>query len=225
MPIINTLITTPDNKIIVRDKIAEILLEESAGQQVLAAAAAADPRRYALRVFTERSNPWADFADVPTDPNNAPRVVNVSWDAMSYDDGASNVVGRQKGDATYQIDCFGYGQSRAFGGGHIAGDLEARQNAEWNLRLVRGFLMADVYTYLGLRGTVWRRMPSEERALDVPSDEHSAQHVAVARLTLRVGLSEFSPEFTAETIDTISLTVRRAETGEVFLTAQPQSPA
>jgi len=216
--LIDTLISTTDNKFIVRDQIAGILKLESDNQKLLALAAGEDDRRWGLLVYSERARPWSDYIDQIDDPDNAPRIVNVAFDTFVYDGAASDPVRQQKGTATYNIDCFGYGVTRqGTTTGHVAGDLEARQSAERALTLTRNILMSAQYTYLGLRGTVWKRMPESEQAQDIPI-EQVAQNVAVARLRLNVDMAETAPQVTGEIMgpDSIYATVRRAEDGSVY---------
>lgn len=218
---ISALIDKQDNFEIVRDKIASILAVETASQQALATAASEDPALWKLRVFTERSNPYAEFLSA-TDPSmDESPLVNVALDNMSVDLGSSNTVERQKYTATYHVDCFGFGVSTADGSGHIPGDLAAAQNAHRAARLVRNILMASEYTYLGLaRGTIWRRMVQGIQMFEVRIDERAVQQVVAARINLQVEFSEFSPQQAYETLETIRLTVKRMENGEVVAPEQ-----
>lgn len=220
---ITTLIDKLDNKSIVRDQIAGLLVLESKEQQDLALAAGKDPRRWKLDVYMERSNPWGDYIDAIDDVEQAPRVVNISFDRMVYDGAKSSVVDMQQGTATYNIDCFGYGKSRSDHQqyGHISGDLDARNAAERTLMLARNILMSAHYVYLGLKGTVTRRWPEIEEAQDIPVGEPNAVHVAVARLRLEVDFPEYAPQVEGAIMDPDSVytTVRRAETGQVYFSA------
>jgi hypothetical protein len=213
------LIDGPDNVEVVRDKIATILLEEQAAQQVLAAAATPtpkDPRLWALRVFTEAANPWSQFADVPSQLDATP-IVNVSIQRGDYDGRASDVIERQKTDVTYNIDCYGYGVSATDGGsGHTPGDSKASLEAVRAFRLVRRILMAAVYTYLDLRGTVWKRFPLSFEVFNPSEDQRPVQHVVGLRWQLQVAMNEFSPQVKGEIIEQISLTVHRGGTGEIY---------
>ena len=68
---ISALIDKLDNYEIIRDRVALILKEEQASQQLLATEAGKDPSLWGLRVFIERSNPWefmrTDNGRPPTD--------------------------------------------------------------------------------------------------------------------------------------------------------------
>lgn len=216
---IATLIEEPDLFEVIRDEIAAILKVESAAQQALATAAGKDPRLWDLRVFVERSNPWADFVEGP-EQLDAPPIVNVSVDNLSFDGAASDTVERQKSTTTYHLDCYGYGVSADDGaGGHLPGDREAALACQRAVRLVRNILMAGEYTYLGLRKTVWRRWIRTIEFFKPPSDAEQAQKIVGGRISLEVQHNEFSPQVVPETLELISTTVRRAETGEILLGA------
>lgn len=220
---ITTLIDKLDTFEIVRDELAAILATEVASQQVLATAAGKDPADWKLRVFLERANPWAEFLDAPETTENpalAPPIVNVSLASMDFDQGASNVVERQKATALYYIDCYGYGVAADDElGGHEAGDERAALTCHRAVRLVRNILMAGTYTYLGLRGVVWRRWPEGVTFSRPTRDDQPVQQVAAARLSLRVEFSEFSPQVQGQPLELVSATVRRSPTGEILLTA------
>ena len=214
---IQELIESADNFEIVRDKIAAILLLEQADQQAkaLAALPPKDPRLWALRIFTERSNPWAEFQDTP-DQIDATPIVNISVDQGTYDERASNVVERQKGEFVYNIDCYGYGVSAADGAGHIPGDAKAALESHRAFRLVRKILMSSYYTYLDLRGTVWKRFPQSFHVFQPKDDTRPTEHVVGVRLKLEVHMNEFSPQVQGETLEELNVEVKRGETGEIF---------
>jgi hypothetical protein len=220
---ITRLIDKRDTFEIVRDELAAILKTESASQALLATAASRDPRDWMLRVYLERTNPWSDFLDLPETEEHpwfAPPIVNVWFDSTSFDGRASNVVERQKATAAYNVDCYGYAVSADdASGGHQAGDERAGIECQRAVRLVRNILMAGEYTYLGLRGVVWRRFIPSITAFQPSADGRPVQQVQAARLRVEVEFSEFSPQVEGEPLELVSTTVRRAETGEIFLTA------
>lgn len=225
---ITTLIASSDNSEVVRDKLAEILLTEEQAQRVLAEEEDEDPNQWKLRVFLERSNPWEEFmeADTPETPDGefvAP-IVNIAFDNANYDPRTSNVVSRQKANATYNIDCYGYGVSSATAEGHDAGDARASLEAQRAARLVRNILMAGAYTYLGLpRGShqvVWKRWLRSIQMFQPSLDGRPVQHVMAARLQLEVEFNEFSPQVEGEALEVIVISIERDATGEVFLRAQ-----
>lgn len=214
---IDTLIDKQDTFEIVRDQIGAILVTEVANQMALATAAAKDPDDWKLRVFLERSNPWEQFLNDPTDLSP---LVNVWFDNSSFDPAASNISERQKCEATYNIDCIGYGQSADEpGGGHIPGDRQAAFESQRALRLVRNILMAATYTYLGLRGAVWSRWPQSITVFQPQIDTQTVGQVLGARLALRVVFNEFSPQVTPETLELVSVDIKRSSDNQLLLTA------
>ena len=215
---ITTLIDKQDNFEVIRDQIVAILVTEIAEQQVLAAAAAKDPDDWKLRVFAERSNPWEQYLNDPaSDPSP---IVNVWYDNSNFDQSGSNISERQKTDGIFNIDCYGYGVSEDDGGtGHKPGDREAAYEVQKALRLVRNILMAAEYTYLGLRGLVWQRWPQSITVFQPQIDGRQVQQIVGARVAFRVVFNEFSPQVVAETLEYLSVDVKRAEDGEIVLEA------
>src|SRR5688500_17558093 len=104
------LIEKTDSFETLRDEIAAILAVESAQQQALALAAGENPLLWTLRVYTERSAPWAAFPDVgeAVPVYETTPVVNVSCDSSNYERSGSNVFDNQKTVGTFNIDCYGY---------------------------------------------------------------------------------------------------------------------
>lgn len=221
--LITTLTTGQDNFETVRDRIAEILAVESVAQQTLAIAASEDPEPYKLRVFLERSNPWEEWLDAP-DTNiqgveTAP-IVSVCFDNASTDERASNIVERQKLTAVYNIDCYGYGKAIGNSGGHMPADLRASLECQRAIRLVRRFLMAAHYTYLGFsRGAnqiVWRRMVRTITMFQPQIEARPVQKIVGARIAFAVEFSEFSPQVEGQPLELVGITVERDDSGEVF---------
>jgi len=214
---ISTLIDKQDTFEIVRDQIAAILTTEIASQMQLATDAGKDPNDWKLRIFTERSNPWEEFLNEVVDTSP---LVNVWFDNSSFDPSKSNVVERQASETVYNIDCYGYGRSRDDGAtGHIPGDREASFEVQKALRLVRNILMAAEYTYLGLRKTVWHRMPQSITAFQPELDARQMQQIVGARLAFRVIFNEFSPQVEPVDLELLSVDVIRTEDGEIVLEA------
>jgi hypothetical protein len=207
------LIDKQDNVEIVRDQIAAILTVELAHQAVLSGVVDQP------RVFLERSNPWGEFIDAPL---GARPIINVWFDAATYNGSTSNVVARQMCEGTFNIDCYGYAVSVDDGnptGGHSPGDEDAALECQRAVRLARNILMAGQYTYLGMRGVVWKRWPQSLNMFQPQSDNRAVQRIVGARLALQVQFNEFSPQVTGETLETLSIEVLRAETGELYLRA------
>jgi len=105
---ITTLIDKLDNFEIIRDQIALILATETVSQQALATEQCKDPADWKLRIFTERSNPFSEYENDPTDTSP---LVNIWYDNSTFDLSASNVMSRQKSETIYNIDCYGFGKS------------------------------------------------------------------------------------------------------------------
>lgn len=219
---IPALIDKQDNIEIIRDQIAAILAIEVVSQMALATAAAKDPDDWKLRTFTERSNPWEQWLNSQDDTSP---IVNVWVDNASYDPKASNISERQKTEAVYNIDCYGYGQSADnVAGGHTPGDKEAAFEVQRALRLVRNILMAAEYTYLGLRGVVWSRWPQSVTMFQPQIDGRQIQQVSGARFAFRVGFNELSPQVAEETLELVSIDVKRTEDGEIVVEADYEYP-
>lgn len=215
---IATLIDKQDNAEIVRDQIAAILALESAAQVALATTAAKpDPNDWKLRVYRERANPWENL---PSKTSDRSPVVNVWWDSSAFEANASNIVERQKSSTVINIDCYGYGKSANVGaGGHTCGDQDAAETVQRAVRLVRNILMAAEYTYLGLRGVVWRRWVDSITMMQPQQDNQNVHHVVGARLAFRVEFNEYSPQVVPETLDLLTADVLRAEDGEIVVEA------
>ena len=211
------LIDKQDAVEIVRDQIAAILALEVASQMSLATAAGKDPELWKLRVFQERATPWENL---PSKTQDRSPIVNVWWDSCTFDMSASNVVGRQKSSASINIDCYGYGKSANNpGGGHVAGDQSAAEVAQRAVRLVRNILMAGEYTYLGLRGVVWRRWVDNISIFQPQQDSENVHHIVGARLSFRVEFNEYSPQVQPVTLELLSVDVKRTENDEIVVEA------
>lgn len=209
--LINTLLATPDNVVVVRDQIAAILKVEIANQALLGLSP--EPR-----VFRERSNPWEMAA------GKAP-IINVYFDNANFDGAGSNIVERQKCEATFNVDAYAFAESKATAQGHTPGDELAASRCLAALGLCRKILMSAHYTYLGLQGLVWKRWTQSLGLFRPPTDDNAAQNTVAGRLALVVTFNEFSPQVTGEVLETLSVEVRRAETGELYLGAlYPSTP-
>ncbi len=217
---ITTLIEGPDSFELVRDRIAAILVMESAGQQVLALAAVPprDPALWKLRVFTERSSPWEEWLTDPESADYDPTpLVNVTFDTGSTMERASNTIQRQANSVTYNIDCYGQGVATETDAGHNPGDESAAFEAQRAFRLVRRILMASFHTYLGMQGTVGKRIPQSFEAFTPPLDAQNVVKVQAVRLRLVVDMNETSPQYQPVPLHIIHTEVRRGVNGEVLL--------
>lgn len=214
--LITEIIDDPDNAEIIRDQIAAILTVELANQALLSGLPMP-------RVFTERSNPWGVFLVTESPP--AQPVINVWWDSSTFDEATSNVVERQKAEGVFNIDCYGAAPSSDVeAGGHLPADEQAAREAQRTVRLARNILMAGAYTYLGLRGLVWKRFPQTISLFQPQIDNRAAQRVVAARLALQVHFNEFSPQIVGEVLETLMIEVNRKETGELYLRAEYPTP-
>ena len=215
---IQELINKQDNFEIVRDQIASILVLETANQQTLAVAAGQDPALWNLKIYSERSFPWESYLNDPSN-SDAP-IVNVWYDNSSFDKSRSNTMERQDTNGIFNIDCHGVGVSQDIAeGGHVSGDQQAALNAQRAVRLVRNMIMASQYTYLKLRGLVGSRWPQAISMFQIKQDSPTAQSIVGARMTMAVRFNEFSPQYVPETLDLISVGIKRKETGELILLA------
>jgi len=217
---IDALIDKQDTFEIVRDQIAALLALEVDSQMTLATAAGKDPNLWKLRIYSERANPleeWRDPDPMSVDFDSSP-IVNVRYDTGGFPMNKGNVVERQLHEGTFTLDCYGLGITADNASeGHDPGDESAALGAHRAVRLVRNILMAATYTYLGLQGTVWRRWPQSITVFQPQIDNHPVQHIVGARLSLRADFNEFSPQVTPETLDLLTVQVKRTEDGQVVL--------
>jgi hypothetical protein len=213
---IETLIDKQDNIEVIRDQVSAILALETTAQQALATGAGKDPDLWKLRIFTERSNPWEQWLN---DQSDESPIVNVWIDSGNYDAAGSNIVERQKTEAVINIDCYGLGISQDDGAGHKPGDREAAFEAQRAIRLVRNILMAAEYTYLELRGLVWQRWPQSMQIFQPSIDARQTQQIVAGRLAFRVVFNEFSPQVVGDTLELLSVDVKRTEDGEIVAEA------
>ncbi len=219
---LQALIDKQDTVEIVRDQIAAILTLEVVNQKALAVTAGKDPDLWDLGIYLERSNAWEQ---VLNDPENTRPIVNVWFDNESFDEGSSNVSGRQKGTGVFNLDCYGFAVSESDGAGHKLGDKEATLEAQRAVRLVRNILMASENTYLQLvRGTAWDRFPQAITSFQPSIDNRAVQGVHGARIAFNVSYNEFSPQYVGETLELLSAGVKRTEDGLIVIDADYEYP-
>jgi hypothetical protein len=222
-PLIDQLIDKTDTFELVRDEIAAILLAETTNQKALAVAAGKPAQDWALNIYTERSDPWNEYLDLPEtveNPAPAPRIVNVWFNGLTFDMAGSNVVESQKATAIFHVDCYAYAASADAAIGHLPGDQAASLQVHRVVRLVRNILMAATYTYLGMRGIVGRRWITAIDAFQPSANDRLAQSIGAARISLQVEFNEFSPQVTGGKLELISVAVTRSEhTGQIYFTA------
>lgn len=213
---IQTLIDKLDGFEQVRDAIVAILAAEVTSQKALATAEGKDADQWDLKIYSERSNPWADFLDAPD--VSAP-VVNVWFDNSNDNSAGSNVMERQDMTGVFNIDCYGYATSEQTPEGHTPGDEAAAKEAHRAARLVRNILMSDGYTYLKARGLVTGRRVRSVTAFQPEQQTASVQHVLAVRLSLNVRFSEYSPQYEGQPLEYLNIEVRRREDGSVYVVA------
>jgi hypothetical protein len=207
---------------IVRDQIAAVLVVEIANQQAMATEEARDPSPWALRVFTNRARPWADFLSSP-DPESASGspIVNVWHQTAVFPMNTGNVVSHQRAKGQFFIDVYGYGISEDVeGGGHTPGDELAMDATSRAVRLCRNILFSGQYTYLGLQGVVGRRWLQSITFNPPELDENPIHQIATARMILEVDYLEFAPQVQGVPFDSLLVQVTRIDTGQVLLRAQ-----
>jgi hypothetical protein len=138
---------------------------------------------------------------------------------------ASDTIERQTYSGTFNIDVYGFGLSRDDGTGHVPGDEEAAKEAQRGARLVRNVVMASVYTYLGLRGVVARRMVDTITIFQPQASSDNVAQVVGARVSLRVDFLEFAPQYVGQPLELLTARVYRAErTGEIIINADYTYP-
>ena len=215
-PLIDTLLASPDGVEVVRDQIGAILLLELTNQGTLGLSPVP-------RVFIERSNPWGVV--VEPSPDERP-IINVWWDASTFDGNASTIAERQRAEGIFNIDAYAFALNRETAPGHAPADAAAAFACQKTLRLARQILMSAFYTYLGLRGLVWRRWPQSITMFQPPIDLRASHHVVAGRLALAVQFNEVAPQVPGEPLETLSVEVFRASTGELLIAAEypPFSP-
>ena len=214
--LIDTLIDKQDNYEIVRDTIAQILADEIANQFSLASGEP-DPSLWDFAVFTERSNPFILARNAAGGVTGEKEIANVWLDNVVFVDG--NVVDRKQPSTTINIDCVSVKSSSNNAGGGItqSADERASLDAERIGRLVRNILMADVYTYLTLRGIVGRRWISRMQKFQPDRDDQPVENAMGFRVVLEVSHLETSPQTTPEDLELIVTEIRRDEiSGEVL---------
>ena len=211
---ITSLIEKKDTFQIVRDQIAAILKLNVTNQMSLAAASGKDETLWDLRVFSERNNPWEEFQDAE---GPKPPIVNVWYDSSDFDDAGSSSVNNQKTNAMYNVDIYACGVSAETAEGHSSGDESAALTLHNAACLVRNILMAGVYTYLGLRGTVWGRKVTAVNIFQPSADNATVQNIIGARISFRVAFTEESPQVDSVLLEAIAIQVDRAENGEILV--------
>jgi hypothetical protein len=204
-PLIPGLIAEPDVAEIVRDQVAAILSLELQNQYQLAVAAEVPrPLDYKIKVYVENERPY--------DSVNAEDLlsfINITIPKIDIPRGNSR-LGDQKEAALFHIHCAACGNTS----GTFRDDKSASLRAWRVMRLVRRIVMADVYTYLGMRKTVGQRHIFLMEAGSPPASDKNALAYKVIRASLEVSFVERSIEAPSVTLEGIDYEVE-PETGEV----------
>lgn len=216
MALIDTLIDKQDNYEIVRDQVAQILVNEVVSQKALAVADSQDPALWDFTVFIEKSNPYELIESVKAKIGGDAEIVNVWLDSVSFDQG--DVVDRKQPDTIIQIDCVSSknAEDNASGGITTQADIRASLDAERIGRLVRNILMSANYTYLDLRGVVGKRWISRMQKMQPDRDDQPTENTMAFRVTLMVSHLEFSPQITPGDMDIMLIDIKRGELSEVL---------
>lgn len=185
---INFLLAEADNIELIRNQIAGILKIETENQYSLAAEQGVeDLRDFRIGVFVERARPW-DLTGNSEIKNPFP-LINVSL--SGYNGEAGSAQSEKKYKATFYIDCYGCGNLNNTRGDD---DSLATIRAWKTARIARNILMSSYYTYLGLRGTVFKRSILSIQTGNPSNMPESAVAVTTCRISFVVDFSEKSPQ-------------------------------
>jgi hypothetical protein len=185
---INFLLSENDNIELIRNQIAGILRMETENQYSLAVEKGMkDIRDYRIGVFVERARPWDLTGD--TENENPFPLINVSL--SGYKGEAGSAQSEKKYQATFFVDCYGCGN---FNNQNRYDDSLATIRAWKTARITRNILMSSYYTYLGLRGTVFKRGILSIQTGSPSNMPESAVSVTTCRINFIVDFSEKSPQ-------------------------------
>jgi hypothetical protein len=223
-PKIKTRITEQDVFEVVGLQIAAILELESLGQQQMAKAEGDDPAGLKLRVFYESSNPIADWLMQPQQgqPFDTSPIVHVHFDRDTFPKSKGAPHGRTHADGVWNIDCYGYGITQAFGASEQkTGAQQAMIERNRAARLVRNILMAGHYQCLALPSIVGSSWFASRQAGDLSDDELPSQHVKPIRLQFEVGyLERLTPQIQPVELQVIGVTIKRDGSGQLITYAE-----
>lgn len=226
--VIQQALSVQSRRWLIGDRIAAILLAESARQKQLATDEDRDPAPYDIRVFRERSNPWDEYNNPEAEYADLRPIVNVWFDNHNIDRNASNSINRSKVTAVYNIDCYAIGLARETDDGHTTGDHESAQRSDETAEFVRAVLMSGYYRFLGYPRqcpVVWDRRVEAITSFQPQLENSVVQGIHATRVALHVDFNEEGPEATPTTLEEISVSVRSLKTGEHVLSMRlPESP-
>lgn len=224
--VLQALIDKVDTLELVRDQIAAILLAESLNQQGFARLAGKNPDDWALRLFVERNgNCWHQFTSTNEGDDDASTIdptpiVNVWFDHAEYDKARSDPSGRQQATCVYHVDIYGYGVATQTTMGHDSGEMLSAFAVQRAYRLIRNTLISPINENLQMLGVVGDRWINSFKGGGQVSasehDKHPVENVSLGRVELEVSFLEYAPEYQGVTIEAITGTVKRTETGEIY---------
>jgi hypothetical protein len=180
-PLINELISEPDNVEKIRGRIAGIIKGEAQNQYALAieaGEAAADD--FNFRVFVENARPY----DTENEAALVSPIINIMLSKAAPAEGNPR-MGPQKTTATFIIDCIAFGNDS----GDEWDDKQAACRAWKAARVIRAILMSEQYAYLGLRGIVGSRLITSIET-GAPEMDSAALAVVTSRIMLEVQFVE-----------------------------------
>jgi hypothetical protein len=216
--LLQSLIDKQDVFEIVRDKTAQILVNEGENQKIKARDKGIDEKPYIFKLFTERNNP---FEDVIPEENEEQKIddtpiVNIWFDQSSFTKKDSTFE-YQHSATTFNIDCYSIGVSEnLLGDGHIPGDEMAAYRVQALARLIRNILMAGQNQYLQMRGLVWGRFISSIQAFQPQLANNNALKVQAIRIILNVEFNEISPQYEEGEIEMINVDLKRNKEGAIL---------
>ena len=180
-PLINELISEPDNVEKIRNRIAGIIKGEAQNQYALALEAGeSGADDFNFRVFVENARPY----DTENEAALVSPIINIMLSKAVPADGNAR-MGPQKTMATFIIDCIAFGNDS----GDEWDDKQAACRAWKAARVIRTILMSEQYAYLGLRGVIGSRLITSIET-GTPDMDSSALAVVTSRITLDVQFIE-----------------------------------
>jgi hypothetical protein len=210
---IDTLIDKLDTVEIINRQIAAILASEVENQEDLASKAGKNPEDFAFDVYRERSKPWEALSDNNGEEIGDMPLVNVCFDNTVYDNRNSNTVEFQHAVSTFYIDCYAHKNKTK----DHESDVLTSDEADRIARLARNIIMADVYTYLGMRKIVFKRYVKKiEKMMPTDREGKPFEKICGSRLTVEVDFNEFSPQSIPSTVDLICGKCTYKDTGLVL---------
>lgn len=211
LKVLENRITQPMAFEVVRDRIAEILVNELAHQTSLAPAE--EKEDYDIAVTIEKTDPWAS-TQFP--------VVNVWYDTGNIDTGASSPANEQQGDHFYNLDCYVKKASEVDGVVIDSGDTLSAREVQRVAGLIWQIIMADQNARLqfpartaGVPSAVVGSRIFEQLSTFQPSfGDTVVEDVQAMRLRLKVEHVEIPPISVGVTLQAGVFVVERVDSTE-----------